>query len=364
MSQRQSANPAGRHLYMDFLRILSCFLVIVNHTNSYVFTVETPATPQWFLSIGWYYFSKMAVPLFVMASGATLLSRQDSYLRAGRRFLRIILVLIVFSYLYYLFGLWKTGWSWRQAVHFPGFLSAIWQERITDSFWYLYFYAGLLVMLPLLQRLAKSASKKDLRYLLMVSFGANALWPLITHYAPGLALPQYFDFPLFSIFIGLFFAGHYLHAYTNPKNIYLWLCPLVIALMLVLASHLTALEAARLPAGEKYWFMDERTAPAFPVVLCALSAMLFAKSAFAKREETRGFSARSVRVLLSLSACSFTIYLLQDLLIVETRYRVFVPLCGALPAFVAVLIWEIGVFAALLPIAWLLKRVPLLKKII
>ena len=55
-----------RELWLDVLRILAAFLVIVNHTNSNIFIHSTPQHGEWWASISWYTISKIAVPLFVM----------------------------------------------------------------------------------------------------------------------------------------------------------------------------------------------------------------------------------------------------------------------------------------------------------
>ena len=43
-----------REVWLDVLRILAAFLVIVNHTNSDVFQSVTPESGTWWLSILWY----------------------------------------------------------------------------------------------------------------------------------------------------------------------------------------------------------------------------------------------------------------------------------------------------------------------
>jgi len=355
-----------RYPYLDFLRVLACFLVIVNHTNSYVFLQANPLGLTWLLSITWYYFSKTAVPLFIMVSGACLLPKRDGYRRTASRVLRMLGALLLFSYVYYLLGLWKSGWNLPAALDIAGFLRSIWRERITDSFWYLYFYIGLLLMTPLLQRMARGMEKKDYGYLLALSFGFNGLWPLLTHYAPSLALPQYFDLPLFGVFIGLFFAGHYLHALARPRGCHKRMCVLLILLCLVAATGLTALETLRVQPGEKYWFMDERTAPALPIVLCAVAMMALARMAFTHQEGKvpGGGTGRSPRVWAALGSCAFTVYLWQDLVTAETRYLVFVPLSGFMNPFLAGLIWSIGVFLVSLSVAWGCKRIPGVQKIL
>ena len=124
---------------------------------------------------------------------------------------------------------------------------------------------------------------------------------------------------------------------------------------------LTYLETGRVTAGAKYWFMDERTAPSIFTILCAIGIMLFAKRAF---EHNGQRSEPSVRHWAVAGGCAFGIYLLQDLLIAESRYRFFVPVQGAINPLLAALLWEIAVFAVAFAITWLLKHVPGLHRLL
>ncbi|MDD3212958.1 MAG: acyltransferase family protein [Eubacteriales bacterium] len=348
-----------RYGYLDFLRILAAFLVIVNHTNSLVFKALVPSNITWWFSIVWYYLSKIAVPLFIMVSGACLLPKVDSYRKAVGRFLRVLMVLVLFSYGYYLAAVGQAGWSWHTAFNIPAFLQAIWEKRITDSFWYLYFYLGLMVMLPMLQRLAGAMKKRDIEYFMAISFGVFGIWPIVTHYVPALALPEYFDVSIFGVLIGLFFAGHYLHTYTG--RIGKGLCAFILATSLAASTALTALEYGRISIGEKYWFMDDRSAPSIFIILSAMAVMLLAKRVF---EDRKALKSSAVQHWTTLGGCAFGIYLIQDFVIAQTRYRFFVPLSGAINPFLAALIWEIIVFGVALAAAWIFKRIPGLRKLL
>ena len=358
------SNTTKRVAYLECLRAFASFFVIVNHTNSYVFQAAVPGDSTWWLSILWYYLSKTAVALYVRVSGACLLYRQDTYRQVGLRIARMLAVLVLFSYAYYLAALWQTHWDWRRVVDLPGFFYAIWRERITDSFWYLYFYIGLLLMLPLLQRLAANLQKKDLRYLLLCSFGIGGLWPLLVHYAPMLQFPQYTYAPLFSVFIGLFFAGHYLHFFASLTRRNDWLWGTLLVGSLFVASALTRLEAARLPTGAKYWFMDDRMSPSITILLCAMSLMYFFRRIQANRRISFVRRPAVKRFLLTLGRCSFGVYLLQDLLIAQTRYRIFEVLRAAIHPMVAAILWELLVYVLAALLAWLLMRVKWLQKLI
>ncbi len=347
-----------RSAYLDALRVLAAFFVIVNHTNSRIFMRSTPDNGVWYASMLWYYLSKTAVPLFVMISGACLLDRRDGYRTAARRVARMLIVLLGFSYAYFLYDAWVYYGLWPRAADLGAFFTLVWGREITDSFWYLYLYLGLLVMLPLMQRLRQGMNKRDMLYLAGVSFGVNALWPLIVHYVPALELNAHFDLPMFGIFIGLFFAGSYVRRYVRPTRGVTVAAAGAAAASLGLSLWLTWLEYAR-TGGERYWFMDERTQPSILIVLCAVSLMVAAKGCLNGRE-----GERTKRALAELSGCTLTVYLLQDWLIAQTENRLYLPLSGLMPPFAAMLLWEAGLFIALTAAAWLLRRTPLLKKIL
>ena len=62
-----------RYEFIDILRIVACFLVIVNHTITTVFYGAEPSR-GWFISVIWFYISKLSVPVFVMITGYILIS--------------------------------------------------------------------------------------------------------------------------------------------------------------------------------------------------------------------------------------------------------------------------------------------------
>ena len=54
MTSAARAGASRREGWLDALRVLAAFGVIVNHTNSKVFQALTPQDAQWWLSVGWY----------------------------------------------------------------------------------------------------------------------------------------------------------------------------------------------------------------------------------------------------------------------------------------------------------------------
>ena len=342
-----------REGWLDALRFVAAFLVIVNHTNSHVFQAATPQQATWWLSVVWYYVSKLAVPVFVLVSGACLLDRQDSLRRTLGRFGRMLAALLVFSYAYYLYDAWVFWGLWPRMANIGAFLQLVWTQQITDGFWYLYFYMGRMRMLPRLQRLCSARGEREQLYLMGLCFGLGAAWPLAAHYVPVLALPQHFHVPLFTSYIGLFFAGRWVREHFVPTRARLLGAAAALVLSIAASVALTRIEFDRVAPGAKYWFMDERMQPSLFTIIASIAVMMLAKGLV-----------KECRCWAQLGGCAFGIYLVQDLLIAETKERLFVPLCGMMNDFAAVLLWEALVFAVALGAAWTMKRIPLIKKIV
>ena len=217
-------------------------------------------------------------------------------------------------------------------------------------------YLGLLAMLPFLQRLAASLSGRGIAALAGLCFLWDGLWPLAAHYVPAIAPPAWLDAPLFTVYVGLFFAGHWLRRCFTPTRGRMCLAWAVLAASLLASVLLTYVEYGRVAPGEKYWFMDDRMHPSLLTAMSAVSVMALVRGA--------RWPQRHGCVLAELGGCAFGIYLAQDWLIAQTQDRLFLPLCGALPPLAAALLWELAVFALALVAAWLMRRVPGLRKIV
>ena len=112
--------------------------------------------------------------------------------------------------------------------------------------------------------------------------------------------------------------------------------------------------------GVKYWsFMDDRMHPSPLVAAAAVSLMILCRGLF-----DRPLSERAVRLWGELGQCSFAVYLIHQWLVNETRFRFYIPLCNVLPAFPAAVVWEIVLLAAALAAAFVIRRIPGLKKLV
>ncbi|MBQ5649328.1 MAG: acyltransferase family protein, partial [Clostridia bacterium] len=94
----------SRECFLDILRIIACFCVIVNHTNSDVFLNTAPGSITWFVSLAYFFVSKIAVPVFFMISGYLLLGKIDSPKKSFQRIIRILAALIGCGVIYSIYN--------------------------------------------------------------------------------------------------------------------------------------------------------------------------------------------------------------------------------------------------------------------
>lgn len=172
-----------KYLYLEVMRIFACFFVIFNHTEKYGFFLfsQRPAGGiQFFVYLFLSIFCKFAVPLFFAISGALLLAREDEPLKIlwKKRIGKMAAILIVFSFVYYLYDVYKG----EQVFHLSDFFMKLYSDKWNFSYWYLYAYLGFLVTLPFLRALTKNLKDEYFYYLFVLAIVFSGILPCIHYY--------------------------------------------------------------------------------------------------------------------------------------------------------------------------------------
>lgn len=194
------------------LRVLACFGVVYNHVFGYRF-FDVPGLGG-ILAQAAFYLTKTAVPLFFIISGVLLLSREDSYKKTIWRIARMALVLVGMSLFYYGMSCLRNGTPLQRKE----LLITIVQTGPANSYWFLYRYLSILVMLPILQRLVSWMEKRDFLYYLLATAFFGGLWPIVQHLFPVAPESPYLDLSAFCVYIGLMMAGVYPERYLTPSR--------------------------------------------------------------------------------------------------------------------------------------------------
>ena len=192
-------NLKNKVIYLEILRILACFLVIINHTIGYI---EVSSQIGIMFKYMLFMFAKIAVPIFFMISGYLLLRKDYSYKDIfTKKIPRILVPLIVCSLYYYLKSVDKFSL-------FEFCKSIVMQPQIT-AYWYLYSLIALYLITPFLRKMIVNFKDKDFIIfgsIILVFQGVIPLGRLLF----DINVAGYFTNNLFSTYIGYYVIGYYL----------------------------------------------------------------------------------------------------------------------------------------------------------
>lgn len=342
---------SNRKTYIEVMRIIAAFLVIVNHTNSDVFLkMAEPQSFTWFFSLTYFYISKIAVPVFFMIMGGLLLHKIDTPKKSVERVLRMVVVTILFSLVYYI----KGNWANPSGMSVLAFIKMMFTFRATNAYWYIYGYIGLLILLPLMQRMARAFSKKATLYFVTVSMGVMGLIPIIDlffHVRPHHFITDMF----FAVHLGTVFAGYYIEKYMKI-NLNTFLAAVIGFISLITFQVVFTVKFYN-DNPENYLQLDNwqfltitMSALCFYVIFKYMSTVVKIKDATAK-------------VLCYLGSLTFGIYLMSDMIMSLTR-PLYANLQQDASIMVATIVWEIIIFFICGAITAVLKFIPGLKKLL
>ena len=132
--------------HLEVIRILAILMVMYNHSAAFM-SFSNQSGVEYAISFLFSMVCKGAVPLFFMVSGALLLGKNESGKDLfQKRILRMILVIVIFSFLYYMKLVLKGE---RPFAPFS-FLLSLPTDLVYLPYWFLYSYLGVLTILPIL----------------------------------------------------------------------------------------------------------------------------------------------------------------------------------------------------------------------
>lgn len=341
----------SRKTFLDLLRIIACFLVIVNHTNSNIFLSTTPQYLTWFVSLTYFFISKIAVPIFFMISGYLLLNKIDSYKKCLQRIFRVVIVLIGCALIYAIYYMYCLNPNPSLTNVIKQILN-VYIVSPTNALWYLYTYLGILFMLPFLQKMASVMTKRDYHIFFGISGFFISVLPILNHYFPLINVHSDFQLPVFGGYICMLFIGQYFSRFGIKKT-KRGFCLSCVIFVLMLLFNVLATYFEYQKSSSDYLFFDNRIF--FPILL--QSVCVFYLVSFLKVSE------KLEKIISYVGSCTFGIYLISDLDINLLR-PVYEISFTYMHSFFAVIIYEICVFIMGLIIISLLKKIPFIKKVL
>ncbi|MES2439829.1 MAG: acyltransferase family protein [Verrucomicrobiota bacterium] len=161
-----------REDWIDVLRVISCFAVVLIHTSGQTYQKygSIPVAEWWFANLlnG---SSRWAVPLFVLISGATLkVSDADASRFYKKKALRFLPVIFAWSALYAAFDLIVLG---MRPIEVIG--QIVGRGFVYQHLWYLSMYLFMLIFIPFLARIRFSPPDGDSQWRILPVAGFLAI---------------------------------------------------------------------------------------------------------------------------------------------------------------------------------------------
>lgn len=344
----------SRKIHLELLRIIAVYLVVLTHTGKRGYHYFSTLEPSWeyYLAMALSVMCKIAVPLFWMISGGNLMGKEEALGQVWKkRVVRYLIVLIGASlgmYVYY--GLGNGG-----VMSIGNFLRKVYSGNVIIPYWFLYAYLGYLMMLPLLRRMIREMSRRELWYLLGMYLISRGVLPMVQYRlsAGGLYLNNSFDVMLFTTDLVLFPALGF-HLEKQPLSCrwsaLLWCgTGLAVGVTLYMTQYKINL------TGQ----ISEAHTGTFWKCLCALPAM----AVYTAVQRVRHLPLPAERLAVAVGGCSFGIYLVEQILR-ERGYPLRYWMCLWMPELIATLVYVGLVVAVGACVIWPLRKIPLIRRFI
>lgn len=341
----------NREMYIDVLRILACFLVIVCHTYVWGFN-KTEYNVTWLLSVAIYLISKTAVPIFFMISGFLNLKKDYSYKEIlVKTFKRLILPLIIFSAIIY----FKDN-PILTIQNFQNFIKLFLQEDIILHYWYLYALIGMYLVTPMLRKMIINFEEEDYKYFIVLWIFSLCVIPILKNI---LKINISNRIPVITGYIGYYVLGYYIFNYKkfsrNKKNLIINL--LSLTLTISLSVMITYIDCKNNIDSKYVVFLDKLNY--LSILLPTVNIVYIIKYIFGEIS----YSHKIEKILVAVSSTTFGIYLTHGILLGKFK-QIYNMLSIYIPSFIATILTQMIIFLVLSAVIYIIKKLPVIKKIL
>lgn len=343
-----------KKIHLEVMRILACFFVIYHHT--YIYPEQAVSGLEMGMTLFWGDFCCFAVPLFFMISGALLLGKENESIATvwKKRILQTAVTLLFFSFVYYM-RLVILGYKEFSIIEFlKQFYSSDWNY----SYWYLYNYIGYLMCLPLLRNMVKNMSDMCFRYMFVIAICFISVIPVAEYFIfdGQLAMNDYLIVPLFTTNCLLYpVLGYYLEHKMAVEKMKKYLLPIwILDLLFITATCYMAY---------RYHMDTNEFTQSFyghAMIFNCLAIYMTGKCFLGNIK-----SKILIKIVISLGSATLGIYLLH-ILLRECLDGILNYWMQDLHInyIIAVFMFDAVIFAAGYLITIILKRIPLIKRIV
>lgn len=197
----------GYDYKLDYIRSISCILVIVIHIANYYCRAFYDLTSFSYLgAVIFNALSRISVPIFFMISGSVLLHKKYGLKRCYKRVIEKTITLIIITIIYYFWDKYFMG----KDINIISLIST--PERA--MLWFLYAIIGIYIVLPFIKNLVDGMDKNEEKLFVL-------LWTIFNGIFYLLKIKPSYPVPIISgtYYLGYFVIGHIVYKYKDSFNI-------------------------------------------------------------------------------------------------------------------------------------------------
>lgn len=294
-----------RVIYIDVIRVVAMILVVLAHSCS--FRIGNPdGSLSWGGSNVIVGITEVAVPMFFMISGATILNSKKTYSVSylfKHRLVRVVVPFVLWSIISAYPGSKVDGvFNLHQ---FMVTVALIFHQPVLISYWFIYSLFGLYLISPFLKLLVDKMDKSLLNYLLWLWMVMNVFLPAVVQFTPE-RIGNIFNLYSMAQIILSSYLGYFILGYLMTKDVKLKATqPQYLILLLVL--FVIKVVVRFIPSHSPLFFLNIVSPLTTPII----STLLFLILKEHEGRYSNGFS----KVIEFIAPLTYGIYLIHGLAI-------------------------------------------------
>lgn len=349
----------NRILYLDILRIVSIFSVVVLHVSApFLISLNDNGIGWWWAGNVFDSATRWCVPVLIMISGKLILGQlkeEKISIFLKKKLTRILIPLLFWSLLYFI-------WNNRVNLVFDvslliDFFTRLYSGRVSTHLWYLYMLTGLYLITPIIKPYILKADKSNIMYFVFIWFIYNGVFEFISRFN-GIYTGFYLYF--FHWSIGYYILGFLLDRVDIRfnKKILFYILGIFGLISTIFGTYYLMYFNNGVFADNFYSYLAPN------VMLMAIGIFIMFKSI--KWERIIRSNGLFDKMIQSFNKTSFGIYLIHPLIIDVLKSKYIGLKIGPMSFnyIIGIPVVSIIVFLISHIIIWTIQRIPIVRKVI
>lgn len=227
----------NRSVHIEQLRVAAIFVVIVLHCYAPFFVdYTTYGTKTWWGVNIINSLTRWGVPIFLMISGMLLIDtdRHESIKEfLKKRSIKILIPFVFWSVIYYI----NTAIIRGNQVSVVEFVEKFLGKNIYYHLWFVYTLFGLYLLVPILRKLARAVSDRELWYFFGIIFFTTSIRPIISKFF-GINIIAII--PIFDGYLGWFLYGYLINRvkFNRKQRIIVYILGILAAVTSIIGTYM------------------------------------------------------------------------------------------------------------------------------